>query len=322
MRTSKQMGSIFAVIAATAAGAWMTAPRRRRRASPRGLPAEARTADGVLLFYNLLTGAVTTGRVDAAGNYGDLRNYTGFDRDWSHIAAANGLVLFHNNNKMVSARVDPDGTLQELKAFATPRDLHASHVVVTDQGFVLFVASVFTGQPGKYLMKLTTGQIDETGNLEVLRVHEGLDFWTHVVPTTGGLVLFYNSKTKNAATGRVDTEGRFQDLRSFTAFDAWTQIVSTSDGFPVFYNRETGALALGQIDANGNYSDLRFHAFQPGFLLAPTTNGRVMFYRAFFDPGRQANVGEAVFGRFDAVGGFSSGPLTPLDVWYSIVPVR
>lgn len=323
MRWWKQMGPIFAVVAATAVVVWMTSPRRRRRTSPRALTAEARTAEGVLLFYNRSTGAVTIGRVDADGNYADLRNYAGFDRDWNNIAAAgDGLVLFHNNDKMVSARVGTDGSLQELKSFATSKELHASHIVSTDQGIVLFVASVFTGQSGEYVMKVTTGRIDENGDIVILKVHSGFDFWSHVVPNVGGLVLFYDSRTRNAATTRFGTDGNYQDLRSYTAFDKWTQIVSTSDGFLVFYNKETGALALGELDANGNYSDHRFHGFQPGFLLAPTTNGRVMFYRTFFEPGRQAFVGEAVFGRFNAAGAFSSGPLTALDQWSAIVSVR
>lgn len=323
MRSWKQLGPIVAVVAATAGVVWLTSPRRRRRPSPRALTAEARTADGVLLFYNRSTGAVTTGRVDADGNYADLRNYTGFDRDWNHIAGTgDGLVLFHTNAKMVSARVQADGSLQELRWFDTAGELHASHVVSTDQGVVLFVASVFTGVSGQYTMKVTTGRIGENGDLMVLNVHGGFDFWSHVVPNVGGLVFFYDSQTKNAATARFGTDGNYLDLRSYTAFDQWTQIVSTSDGLLVFYNRETGALGLGQLDANGNYSDVRFHSFQPGFLLAPTTNGRVMFYRTFFEPSQQAFVGEAVFGRFDAAGAFSGGPLTALDQWSFIVPAR
>lgn len=322
MSTWRQVVPIFAVAGTTAAAVWMTSPRRRRSASPVGLTHQARTAEGVLLFYNRSTGAVTTGRVDADGNYADLHNYTGFDRDWNHIAAAgDGLVLFHSNDKMASARVQADGSLQELKAFATSTDLHASHIVSTGDDLLLFVASVFTGQSGQYLMKVTTGRLDERGELAVIGVHEGFDFWTHVVPTVGGLVFFYDALTRKAATARFAADGTYVDLKSYTGFDRWSQIVSTSDGVLVFYNRETGALGLGELGADGNYSDLRFHSFQPGFMLAPVTNGRVMFYRAFFRPGGQV-AGEAVFGQFGAGGGFNSGPLIGLDHWSFIVPVR
>jgi len=322
MRWWKYIGPILAVAAATAVVVSKKSPRRRRRTSPFARTADASTAEGVLLFYNRATGAVTTGRVDADGNYFDLRNFTGFDRDWNRIVAVgDGLVLFHSNDKMVTARVQADGSLQELRSFVPSKE-HASHIVSTGQGIVLFVASVFLGQSGEYDMKVTTGRIDEHGDFMSLEVHNGFDFWSHVVANVGGLVFFYDSRTRNAATTRFGTDGSYQDLKSYTGFDPWTQVVSTSDGLLVFYHSETGVLALGQLDANGNYSDLRFHNFQPGFLLAPTTNGRVMFYRTFFDPGRQAVVGEAVFGRFNAAGEFSSGPLTPLDQWSFIVSVR
>lgn len=293
-----------------------------RERTDRAVPAEVLTAEGVLLFYNRSTGAATTGRVDAAGNYSDLRDYAGFDRDWNHLTAVgDGLVLFHSNDEMVSARVQADGNLLELKAFPTG-DLHASHVVSTDQGIVLFAASVFTGESGKYLMKVTTARLAENGDLLTIATHDGLDFWSNVVANAGGLVFFYDSLTGNAATARFGPDGLYQDLRSFTAFDRWTQVVSTSHHLLVFYNRDTGALGIGRLDSDGNYSDVRFHSFQPGFLLVPTSNGRVMFYRSFFDRRRRAFVGEAVFGQFDAAGAFTSGPLTPLDGWTSIISVR
>ena len=62
--------------------------------------------DSILLFYGRpisgsgipnQPGVAVTGRLDAAGNYTDLRTHTGFDF-WSEIVAADttrGRVLFH-----------------------------------------------------------------------------------------------------------------------------------------------------------------------------------------------------------------------------------
>ena len=171
-----------------------------------------------------------------------------------------------------------------------------------------------------------TGRLDASGNYLRLRTHTGFDVWTHIVPTSNGLVLFYfgkhiDSGTGKVVTGRVGDDGSYVDLKSYTGFDPWSHIVSTSDGILLFYNSSTGVAVTGRIDADGNYADLRTATFDLGWrLIVPTTNGLVLFYRGH--PGDVSKV-EAVVGRIDAQGAYTDVSLVRgLDGWSRIVSVR
>lgn len=272
------------------------------------LVAEAQAGDGILLFYNNLTGAATTGRADANGNYSDLKNLAGFDRAWGWIVSAgNGLVLFYGGNSLgnaVTGWVGVDGSYQNLKSFA---GFFEGHVAVSPRDGMLF----FVNNANHVA---TTAQIDVSGNYRRLRTFPGFDVWTNIVSPGNGLVLFYNSYTGNVVTGRVGTKGSYQDLKSYRNFDQWSQIIATSDGILLFYNRNTGAAATGRIDINGNYTDLGFFQLRPGGRVVSTTHaGGVAFFQS-----SEAWFGKIVFdGRFTTL-----GYLNGFDSWSEIAPVR
>jgi hypothetical protein len=292
------------------------------------LTAQARAADSVLLFYNSGTGLAATGRVDANGNYADLRTFK-LDRGWrSIVPTGNGLVLFYDRGKAVTGRFQADGSFQNLQSYAGFEKTW-SQIASTSDGILLFYRrpGVYNedGTPtvpqegkseGQPLPGLAaTGRIDANGNFGDLGTFDGFDPWSHVVPTHSGLVLFYQMGTGQVTTGRVQPDGSFHNLRDYTGFDrTWYHIVSTSDGILLFYNSAAGALVLGRVDENGNYAGIRSRAFQGGLRLIPTTNGRVLFYNP--------QTGLSSFGRFDARGAFTVGPLVKLDAWTHIVPVR
>jgi hypothetical protein len=283
------------------------------------LAAEARAQESTLLFYNGSTGRTTTGRVDANGNYADLRSRS-LDLGWASIVPdGKGLVLFYftvtpsrNGGSVTSTKAETRqastaGTIRLRKRY--DRFGLWGPVVSTGDGILL----LYDRNSGV----LQTGRIEETGDFIPLHTHTGFNrSWTHIVPTSNGLVLFYDLRTEKAEVGRVGANGIYQALKSYPRFHVGgSYIVFTSDGNLVSYNPFTGVLVVGRIDANGNHTSIRTLTFANRLEMVPTTNGRVLLYNPLN--------GDANFGRFDAQGRFTSGPLLKLDPgWTRIVSVR
>ena len=76
-----------------------------------------------------------------------------------------------------------------------------------------------------------TWKLSPNGDFVVLSEPRLLDFWSHIVPTVNGLVLFYGADTgrSRAMTGLITPEGA-PGIKNFTGFDPWAHVVSTSDG--------------------------------------------------------------------------------------------
>jgi hypothetical protein len=286
--------------------------------SPILTPTDARARGSTLLFYNSYTGAAGAGQVDANGNYADLRNYPRFDRNWYWIVpTTDGLVLFYDpsSGRAGTARFQADGSYQDLQSFNGFDGEQANIIVSTSDGILLFYRYGSTGTRPKGIA--WTGRLDANGNYVRLSEPYLFDYWTNIVPTHDGLVLFYDATTGKAATGRIDVHGGYRDLNNYAGFDPWTHIVSTSNGVLLFYNLYTGAAGAGQVDANGNYSDLRnYPRYDLGWTqIAPTADGFVLFY--------SANTGAAGTARFQPDGNYQDlRSYAGFDPWTHIVTVR
>jgi hypothetical protein len=148
--------------------------------------------------------------------------------------------------------------------------------------------------------------------------------WSHIVPTTNGLVLFHNLGGI-AVTGQFQADGSFQDLRTYRGSD-YVQtadfahnVVATSDGILLFYrvtSDRTGYKGLawtGRIKANGDLVRLsETYLFDFWTNIVPANNGLVFFYNVY--------TGAAATGRIDANGGFRDlNSYSGFDPWTQIV---
>jgi len=265
-------------------------------------------------------GVVVTGRLDAVGNYTDLATHTGFDF-WHDIVPADtttGRVLFYQNNsfRKTVGEVGVNGSYADVKNHLTDPPI-APLVVATRDGILIYYQGARV--QGVEFGIAQTWKLASGGDFVLKSEPRILDFWTHIVPTLNGLVLFYHAGTGMAAAGRITPEGAYADLKGFTGFDPWTHIVPTSDGILLFYNRETGVAVTGSIDGLGNFADLRNVTLDPGWdIIAPTTNGLLLFYRF------TASGAAAVVGRVDASSGAYSDKslVNGLERWDRIVCVR
>lgn len=284
--------------------------------------------ESILLFYRppvegggrpSRPGVAVTGRLDAAGTYTDLVTHGGFDR-WTHVVAAgdtSGLVLFQTlGGQAAVGLVGVDGSFVDLNARPdTP--IANARIVSTRDGILLFYSTAT--ENGAIVGIAVTGRLAPDGSFVALGEPRRLDFWTHIVPTADGLVLFYRSDNGVAATGRITRLGAIEDLKGFTDFDPWTQIVCTSDGILLFYNRETGAALTATVDEDGNCQALRNLSLDRGWgLVVPTTNGLLLFYRP------AGPTTEAAVGRVDPRTGafFDVSSVNGLEPWTTIVAVR
>jgi hypothetical protein len=277
--------------------------------------------ESLLMFYRPgsgNTGVAVTGRLDANGNYFDLATHTGFDF-WTHIVpvgTTSGLVLFQEqpSRKAAVGLVGTDGSFADKNN--QPDAPFTPVVVSTRDGILIFYQSA--SENGVNFGLAQTGRLAANGSFVPLSEPRRLDYWSHVVPTIDGLVLFSLADEGIAATARLSPEGAFQDLKGFTGFDPWTHIVSSSDGVLLFYNAGTGAAVTGTLDAEGNYTDRQNLSLDPEWQqIVPAANGHVLFYR-FASPASVAAVG-----RIDPNGAFADvAPINGLEGWTEIVFVR
>ncbi len=228
------------------------------------------------LTYNYSSGAVRTGLLTPDALSVVLRDHS-FDPNWSSIVALGGgrIAAFNLNTSLLTiGEVDPLGGYADVSNTADAETAHQLRVVNTDT--LLFFLPIESGTKGQAV----TGRIRADGSYERLREPFQLDFWTHIVPTADGLVLFYNAYTGLAATGRFGTDGSFTDLATFPGFDPWTQILAAADGTLLFYNTTTGAGASGRVEPDGNFVNL-FSAFLgPATAFVATRDGRVLVFRS------------------------------------------
>jgi hypothetical protein len=109
-----------------------------------------------------------------------------------------------------------------------------------------------------------TWKIAPNGDFFALSEPRLLDFWSHIVPTVNGLVLFYRrADPSSAATGLITPDGAFRDLKSLVGFDQWSHVVSTSDGILLFYNEGGGTFTIT------NDSVMMQRALGPGATTTP-----------------------------------------------------
>ena len=139
------------------------------------------------------------------------------------------------------------------------------------------------------------------------------------MPTTDGLVLFYDGNTGKAVTGRVQADGSYQDLNNVKvplSFDSPQEIVASSDGILLSYSPSEG-FETGRLSANGNYVHLlTYKAYKQEWThIVPTHDGLVLFYNAV--------TRKAATGRVQADGSFQFlNNYTGFDPWSHIVTVR
>jgi len=104
-------------------------------------------------------------------------------------------------------------------------------------------------------------------------------YWTHVV--SGGVdVIFYDSRTGNAAIGQVDVNGHFITTRNFWPgyFAAgWTHVV-VHKGYVFFYNKNTGAAAAGQFQSGWFRTYRTWTNFARGWTAIVSTANGLLFY--------------------------------------------
>lgn len=246
--------------------------------------------DAMWLRYEFFSGRARTGTLTADGTAIVLRDFV-FDGGWSSIVGlGDGRVVFYNqsNSLLTVGQVDALGGYADVRNTEPAEQGH--QMVAVNQDTVMFYLSVDGGTRGIAV----TGRIRPDGSYQRLSEQFLLDFWTHLVPTGAGLILFYNAYTRLAATGRVTGDGGFTDLQTFPGFDPWTRIIGTPDGTLLFYNTTTGNAASGRVEADGSFVNLH-SAFLGSVALVPTRDGRMLVFRP----------GDTLVARFPVNGWFS-----------------
>ncbi len=164
-----------------------------------------------MLFYNALTGAAATGRIDEAGNHVTLQSYKegSFSKGWTHIAATKDHLLFYNASTGAAAtgQIDEAGNHLTLKSYKEGSFAKGWTPIAATKDHLLFY-NTSTGAAA-------TGRIDEAGNHVTLQSYKEGSFskgWTHI--------------NSSRPSGVIQTQPTFLPLQVELVFDelnaAWT----------------------------------------------------------------------------------------------------
>ncbi|MFE5186608.1 hypothetical protein [Streptomyces sp. NPDC056628] len=212
------------------------------------------------MFFYSTSGAAASGKLDASGNYINLRDFPqGQFSKWTHIASLDsGQLFFYNNGEQgtqaASGRLDADGEYTNLVDFPTNQFGHWSIIVPLDGARLFFYSDTGAAAIGK---------LDEDGNYINLRDFPQGQFssWTHIVPLAGGRLFFYNGNFgeeptgTQAASGEIDLAGNYTNLKDFQAdqFGRWTDIAPVNRTQLFFYHVNVHKASCGKLDASGDY---------------------------------------------------------------------
>jgi hypothetical protein len=241
---------------------------------------------GQVIFYNDQIGNAVVGRVDASGNYSDLKRALSNSKGWTHIVPlGKGRLLWYDRISGLDTvgQVATDGTYIDI---SSRRDLGTgwTHIVPAGNGMILYYKATGTGNT-------TTGtaRVNDDGTITLLKVYNAFGGeWTHVAQTDNGVIVFYRRGTSSAATLRVDNDGNFVYLKTFNNWTTvWDRLVPGINGTLLQYYTINGQAVVSRFDDNGGEAVLARYPdaargegpLPPNFpVLTGLNNGLLFFY--------------------------------------------
>jgi hypothetical protein len=249
------------------------------------------------LFYKA-NGTAAFGIFDTLGNYTNVKSYSNFTKNWTHILKVGGGVLFYRASDGLAdyARFNADGTYTELNASIT-FDPNWTHIIQVPSTNVIFFYRASDGLAA-------TGRFNQaTGAFIPLRDFPAGSFdpgWTHIMYSSkGNSVVFYKASTGLTVTAAVSSSGTVTDRNQFTLDANWSHLVNTPVGI-FFYRVSDGFGGFGIINADGSFTDQK--TFPVGFFTKGWTRiiqlpAGTLFYRT--------SDGLTSLGRFSVGGNFT-----------------
>lgn len=276
---------------------------------------------GQVIYYNSQTGKSVIGRVDASGNYADLKAYTTWMAGWDQIVPlGQSYVLFYQKSSGLTTlgRVATDGTYTDIQS---SRTLGAgwTHVVSAGANLILYYKAG-TGTGGVARVNITDGSI------ALLKVYTTFNpAWTHIVGLDNNILLFYQRGSSTALTLRVHSDGVLEQLKVFTNWSTiWDHLVPGTNGTVLQYYSIDGRAVASKFDVNGNETVLM--RYGPGGeaplpnpypVVAGMSNGTLLFYN---DGTRQGTTGR--LSGDGAVAIYNRYPAGNFGVWTQVVGMR
>lgn len=203
---------------------------------------------GQYMFYNNTQGKAVIGKVDASGNYSDLKVAIASGAvGWTHIVPlGKGLLLWYNKNSglTVLGYVSNDAIYSDIDNDTT---LGAgwTNVVSAGNNMILYYKAG-TGTGG-------TARVNPDGSISILKVYTTFNTgWTHIAGLDTGILVFYQRNSSTAATARVDADGNLVNLKTFTNWTTvWDRLVPGIQGRLLQYYTIDGRAVVSSFDETG-----------------------------------------------------------------------
>jgi hypothetical protein len=221
---------------------------------------ESEAALSYTLFYKA-NGSAIFGTFDTAGQYTNVKTYSDFTTNWTHIVRVGGGVLFYRASDGLGtyARFNTDGTYTELNSSIafSPNWTHIIHIPSAN---VIFFYRASDGVAVSGRFNATTGAFISLRDFPAASFDPG---WTHLMYSTqGDNVVFYKASTGLTVSAAMSSFGLVTDRKTFTLDPNWSHLVNTPNGV-FFYRVADGLGGFGTLDSAGNFFDLK--TFPVGF---------------------------------------------------------
>ena len=160
------------------------------------------------------TGTAAIERLHSDGTLENLRRFSDFSRNWTHIVGVSGGLLFfyksHNGEGTV-LRVNSDGTITTQQAY--PENSFAqgwTQIATTEGNLILFYKAA---QANGAVLKLK-----QDGTLATLHTYPDGSFgkdWSHIVAAHGNVQIYYSNYSGTAAIAKLQDNGTVVTLRNY-----------------------------------------------------------------------------------------------------------
>ncbi len=234
---------------------------------------------GQVVFYNDQTGKSAIGRVDASGNYGDLKAYTSWSTGWDQIVPlGQGYVFFYESSSGLTTlgRVATDGTYTDVQSSFTLGGGWTHIAPAGNNRIVYYKAGTSTGG---------TARVNLDGSISILKVYTTLyTYWTNITGLDNGVVLFYARDTGILTALSLDNDGSIINQKQYNNAPLFDRVVAGIDGRVLLYRYQNGASIAARFDQGGTYIGLMTYPSQgppppnPYPTVAGLNNGTLLFY--------------------------------------------
>lgn len=236
---------------------------------------------GQVVFYNKQTGKSVIGRVDASGNYADLKAYTTWATNWSQIVPlGQGYIFFYNTTSGLTTlgRVTDDGTYTDVQS-SLSLGPGWTNVVPAGNNLILF-----------YKAGSNSGgiaRVNPNGSISILKVYTTFYAdWTNVTGLDNGVVIFYQTSTGLVSALSVDSDGNLINQKQYNKVKFSDRVVPSIDGRVLFYRYQNGEAVAARFDQASNFIGLMTYPSEgppmpnPFPTVAGMSNGTLLFYNS------------------------------------------